>query len=191
MLQQISQHWWAVALRGVVAIIFGLLAWIWPGITLWALVLLFGVYALVDGVFALGGAVTGRAGQSRLWLTVLGVAGVVLGLLALFWPGITGLVLLMLIAWWAIITGVSEVMAAIRLRKEIEGEWLYIVSGIVSVIFGVLVLVWPASGALAIIWIIGLFSIIFGVTMIAASLHLRKLGASPMAKTQVGGAHRM
>jgi uncharacterized membrane protein HdeD (DUF308 family) len=176
MLEQLSRHWWVLALRGAFAIIFGFLAWIWPGITLWALVILFGAYALVDGVFALAGALTGKGGRSRLWLAVMGVAGVLIGLVTLFWPGITGLVLLLLIAWWAIITGVFEIVAAIRLRKEIEGEWIYIVSGVVSVVFGLLVLIWPASGALAIVWMIGLFSVLFGATMIAASIRLRKFG---------------
>jgi uncharacterized membrane protein HdeD (DUF308 family) len=158
----------------VCAILFGILALIWPGITLWVLVILFGAYALVDGIFAIGAAITGHAGH-RIWLAVMGVCGVALGLLALFWPHITGLVLLLLIAWWAIITGLFEIMAAIRLRKEIEGEWLYIVSGVVSVLFGASLFVWPVSGALAIILVIGVFSIIFGATMVAASLRLRKL----------------
>jgi uncharacterized membrane protein HdeD (DUF308 family) len=176
MVEQLSRHWWMLALRGVCAIIFGLLAWIWPGATLLVLVILFGAYAFVDGLFALVAAGKSEGGQSRVWLAVVGVAGVLLGMVTLFWPHITGLVLLLLIAWWAIVTGVFEIMAAIRMRKEIEGEWLYIVSGAVSVIFGVLVLVWPASGALAILWMIGLFSILFGATMIATSIRLRKLG---------------
>ncbi|MGI8335817.1 HdeD family acid-resistance protein [Actinomadura scrupuli] len=176
MLEQLSRHWWMLAVRGVCAIIFGLLAWIWPGITLLVLVILFGAYAFVDGVLALGAAFKSEGGRSRVWLAVVGVAGVLLGLVTLFWPHITGLVLLLLIAWWAIVTGAFEIVAAIRMRKEIEGEWLYIVSGAVSVIFGVLVLVWPATGALAIVWLIGLFSILFGATLIAAAIRLRKLG---------------
>jgi uncharacterized membrane protein HdeD (DUF308 family) len=177
MLEQLSRNWWMLTVRGVCAILFGLLAWIWPGITLWALVILFGAYALVDGIFAIGAAITGHARQSRIWLAVVGVCGVLLGLVTLFWPHITGLVLLLLIAWWAIITGLFEIMAAIRLRNEIEGEWFYIVTGAVSVLFGVLLFIWPASGALAIIWVIGLFSILFGVVLVMASFRLRKLAS--------------
>jgi uncharacterized membrane protein HdeD (DUF308 family) len=181
MWEQLGRHWWMLALRGVFAIIFGFLAWIWPGITLLVLVILFGAYAFVDGVFALGAAVRGSGGQSRIWLAVVGFAGVVLGLITLFWPGITGLILLLLIAWWAIVTGVFEVVSAIRLRKELRGEWLYVASGAVSVLFGVVILAWPASGALAIVWLIGLFSLIFGTMMTAASIRLRRLGHLPAA----------
>lgn len=175
MLDELSRHWGLIALRGVLAILFGLLAWIWPGITLWALIVLFGAYALVDGIIAIGAAIRGAPGQSRTWLAVTGVAGIVFGLMALIWPGETALVLLLLIAWWAVITGILEIVAAISMRKEIEGEWFYIGSGIVSVLFGVLLFVWPVSGALGVIWIIGLFSIIFGIALLAAAFRLRKL----------------
>ncbi|MFC9974156.1 HdeD family acid-resistance protein [Spirillospora sp. NPDC127200] len=176
MFDLITRNWWVLALRGAFAILFGVVAWIWPGITVWALVLLFGAYALVDGVFSLVGAFTGGTGQSRGWMAVSGVAGIILGIMALAWPGVTGLVLLMLIAAWAVVTGVMEIVAAIALRKEIEGEWLYALTGAVSVLFGVLLFVWPASGALAVVWMIGFFAILFGALMLGAAFRIRKLG---------------
>lgn len=175
MLEELSRHWGMLAFRGVLAILFGVVAWVWPGITVWALVLLFGAYALVDGAFAVVAALRGAPGQSRTWLLITGIAGIVLGFVALIWPAETALVLLLLIAWWAVITGIFEIVAAISLRKEIEGEWFYITTGVISVLFGVLLFVWPVQGALGVIWIIGLFSIIFGVFMLVAALRLRKI----------------
>lgn len=175
MLEEVARNWWMLALRGAVAILFGLMAWIWPGITVWALVILFGAYALVDGVFALVAAIRGGPGQSRAWLAVTGVAGVAAGIVALVWPGITSLALLMVIAAWAVITGVFEIVAAIALRREIEGEAWYILSGAVSIIFGFLLFIWPVSGVLAVIWMIGFFSILFGIVMVATAFRLKKL----------------
>ncbi|GAA4083709.1 MULTISPECIES: HdeD family acid-resistance protein [Actinomadura] len=171
----LARGWWTLALRGAVAILFGLIAWIWPGITVLTLVLLFGAYALVDGVGSLVAAARGVPGESRAWLGVAGVCGIVLGIVALVWPGITGLALLFLIAVWALVTGVLEIVAAIRLRHVIRGEWLYALSGAVSVLFGVLLLVWPVSGALAVVWMIGFFSIVFGAAMVGAAFRLRRL----------------
>lgn len=188
MLDQLARNWWVLALRGAFAILFGILAWIWPGITVWALVILFGAYALVDGVFSIGAAIKGVPGQSRIWMAVIGACGIVAGIIAFVWPGITSLALLMLIAAWAVVTGVFEIIAAIALRKEIEGEAWYIVSGAVSILFGFLLFVWPVEGALAVIWIIGLFSIIFGVVMIASAYRLKKLGEGASATgPQPGG----
>lgn len=179
MLEELSRHWGMLAFRGVLAILFGLVAWIWPGITLYALVLLFGAYALVDGIFAVVAAIRGTPGQtgtrSRVWLAVMGILGILLGIITLGWPGVTALILLLLIAWWAVITGILEIVAAISLRQEIEGEWVYIVSGAISVLFGILLFVWPVSGALSVIWLIGLFSILFGISLLTAAFRLRKI----------------
>ncbi|SEG62536.1 Uncharacterized membrane protein HdeD, DUF308 family [Thermomonospora echinospora] len=163
-----------IAVRGVVAILFGLAAWVWPGITLLALVLLFGAYALVDGIFALVAAFRGRPGGSRTWLAVTGAVGVAAGVLAFLWPGVTALVLLMLIAAWAVVTGVFEIVAAMALRREIEGEWWYAAGGAISVLLGFLLFIWPVSGALAVVWLIGLFSILFGAALVTLSLRLRQ-----------------
>ena len=186
MLETLTRNWWVVALRGAAALLFGLLALIWPEITLFALVILFGAYALVDGLFSLGAAILGgrtgeRAdGRSRGWLVFEGVAGLVIGVVTFVWPGITTLVLLALIAAWALVTGVLEVVAAVRLRKEIRGEWLLALGGVLSVLFGVLLVVWPATGAVALVVLIGAYAVVFGAVLIGLALRLRRLqsGAS-------------
>jgi uncharacterized membrane protein HdeD (DUF308 family) len=177
MLDALTQRWWVVALRGVAAVIFGILALVWPGITLGALVLLFGAYALVDGVFALWTAATGGPAASgrRPWLVLEGVAGVAAGILTFVWPGITALALLAVIAAWAFVTGVLEIVAAVRLRREIEGEWLLVLSGVLSVVFGILLIIDPAAGALAVTWLIGAYAIVFGAILLGLATRLYRL----------------
>jgi uncharacterized membrane protein HdeD (DUF308 family) len=175
MLDMMARNWWVLALRGAFAILFGVVAWMWPGITVWALVILFGAYALVDGAIALYGAFRGVEGQSRGWLALTGVCGIVLGVVAMAWPGITGFALLMLIAAWAVVTGIFEIFTAFALRRQIDNEWVYVLTGAISVLFGVLLFVWPVSGALAVVWMIGFFSILFGALMVGAAFRLRKL----------------
>jgi len=181
MLDVLSRHWWAVTLRGVAAVLFGLLALIWPGVTVLVLVALFGAYALVDGVIALGTAITGgrESRSERIWQIVEGIAGILVGILTFAWPGVTALVLLWLIAFWALVTGILEIVAAIRLRKEIQGEWLLILTGVLSVVFGLLLMIWPAAGAVTVAVLIGIYAIIFGVPLIMLGLRLRKLGTGP------------
>lgn len=178
MIETLARNWWVVALRGAAALIFGVLALVWPGITVLVLVALFGAYALVDGAFALGSAIFGRGrrGGSRGWLAVEGLAGIIIGILTFVWPGVTTLVLLWLIAAWAVITGVLEVVAAMRLRRELRGEWMLVLSGVISVLFEILLMVWPAAGALAVIVLIGLYAIVFGVVLLALGFRLRRLG---------------
>lgn len=177
MIETLARNWWAIALRGAAALIFGILALVWPSITVLVLVTLFGAYALVDGAFALATAIFGRdrSGASRAWLAVEGLAGIIIGILTFVWPGVTTLVLLWLIAGWAVVTGVLEVVAAIRLRRELRGEWMLILSGLLSVLFGILLMVWPAAGALAVTVLIGAYAIVFGVVLLALSLRLRRL----------------
>ena len=154
----LGRNWWLVVLRGIAAIVFGVLAFVWPGLTLLTLVLFWGAFALVDGVLALVAAIRGGSPMPRWWLAIVGLAGVVAGFLTFAWPGITALVLLIFIATWAIVLGIFEIVGAIRLRKEIEGEWLLILNGAISVLFG-LVLLWrPDAGALAVVWIIGAYA---------------------------------
>jgi uncharacterized membrane protein HdeD (DUF308 family) len=178
MLEYLTRHWWSVALRGVLAVAFGVVAWIWPDITVHALVLLYGFYALVDGLLALAALLVGGSlvRERRGWLIVEGVAGIAAGVIAFLWPGITALVLLYLIAAWAIATGVLEVAVAIWLRRELRGEWLLALGGVVSVLFGVFLIVRPGEGAIAVVWLIGLFAIVFGVALIGLGLRLRRLG---------------
>ncbi|KAB2368121.1 HdeD family acid-resistance protein [Actinomadura montaniterrae] len=176
MFDLMTRHWWVLALRGAFAILFGVVAWVWPHITLWVLVVLFGAYALVDGVTAVAQAVRGTTGGPRGLLAVSGAAGIVLGIVAMAWPGVTALALLMLIAAWAVVTGVLEIVAAVSLRRELRGEWMYAVTGAISIVFGILLFAWPVSGALAVVWLIGLFAILFGATLVGAAFRLRGLG---------------
>lgn len=175
MLDDLARNWWLILLRGVLAIIFGVLAFVWPGITLVALVLLYGAFAFTDGVLSIVAAIWGGAPAPRWWLALVGVFGIAAGVLTLLWPGITALVLLLFIAGWAIATGVMQIIGAIRLRKEIEGEWLLIASGVLSVAFGVLLAAWPGTGAIAMVLVIGAFAIMEGVLLVAFGFKLRKL----------------
>jgi len=186
MLEYLSRYWWTLAVRGALAVVFGLVALIWPDITLRILVLLFGFYALVDGLLALaavlvgGRLVSGRRG----WLIFQGIAGIAAGVFTFLWPGITALVLLYLIAVWAIVTGLLEVAVAIVLRRELRGEWLLALSGIVSVAFGIFLAVRPGEGAIAVVWVIALYAIMFGVALLVLGARLRQLGRS------IGGTAR-
>jgi uncharacterized membrane protein HdeD (DUF308 family) len=177
MLEVLSRYWWAVALRGAFAVLFGLVALIWPGITIIVLVALFGAYCLVDGLIALGTAVFGGPEPMgrRPWLIFEGIAGVLAGIVTFAWPGITTLALLWLIAFWALVTGIMEIVVAIRLRREIQGEWLLIVGGGLSVLFGLLLVVWPASGAVALVTLIAIYALIFGVALVVLGLRLRRV----------------
>jgi uncharacterized membrane protein HdeD (DUF308 family) len=177
MLDILSRHWWAVALRGVVSLAFGVMALVWPG----ALMFLFGAYALGDGVLALGTvAFDGRlAGGWRGWLLLEGILGVAAGAATLLWPDITTLALLRVIAGWAIATGVLEVAAAVILRRQLEGEWLLALGGAAAVALGVFLVVLPQQGVLPAKWLIGLYAIVFGVALVALAVRLRQRGSSP------------
>jgi uncharacterized membrane protein HdeD (DUF308 family) len=178
MLDQLVRHWWALALRGVLAILFGLIAFAWPGITLIVLVLLFGAYAFIDGLFALFAA-AGAAERHERWGSLLfeGVAGIAAGIVALVWPGMTALVLIYLMAVWAIVTGIFEIAAAVRLRHLISGEWLLGLGGVLSVLLGVLLLAMPGAGLLAWVWLVGAYAVLFGILLLALAFRLRSLGS--------------
>ena len=169
----LARHWWLLLLRGLLSIAFGILAFAWPGLTLASLVLLFGAFAFADGVFALVAAL--RGGHRPWWLLLLeGVVGIGVGIVTIVSPGITALALLFYIAFWAIAQGVLEIAGAVALRKEIEHEWLLGLSGLASVAFGILVMVYPTSGAFAIGVLVGAYAILFGIMFIALALRLRK-----------------
>ena len=172
LLPMLAGNWWALLLRGIAAVLFGLVALFWPGITLYVLIIFFGAYALVDGIFAIVAGVRGVGGRRWLLLAV-GVLGVLAGLIAFFYPNITALVLLYVIAFWAILTGILEVVMAISLRSEIENEWLMGLSGVLSVVFGVLLAALPRVGLLSLVWLIRIYALIFGVALIVLSLRLR------------------
>ena len=171
-----GRAWWTLVLRGVVAVLFGLAALFWPGKTLFILILFFGAYTLVDGIFAIVG---GLMDSSRRWLLLIeGVLGVVAGLILLARPDLGALVLLYVIAIWAIVTGVMEILAAISLRREIDNEWLMIVGGALSVIFGVILAVLPGAGLLSLTWLIGAYAIVFGGAFIFLGFRVRRLSGS-------------
>ena len=175
MLHALAKSWWLVLLRGVAAIVFGILAFTWPGLSLVTLVLFYGAYTLADGACALAAAFTGAAKTTPTWwLIVVGLLGIAAGAVTFFWTGVTALVLILLIGGWAIAHGIFEIIGAIQLRKEIDNEWWLIFAGALSVIFGLMVLVAPGAGALALIWVIGAYSIVFGAMLVGLSLRLRK-----------------
>jgi uncharacterized membrane protein HdeD (DUF308 family) len=175
MLEPLSRDWWIVALQGVAAIAFGILALIWPGITLLALVFLFAAYALADGVLALirGFRRGGDGGRPDWWRIARGVVGIAAGVIAFAVPDITAYALLLVIAAWAIVSGGIELMAAYQLRDVIRGEWLLALDGVVAILFGVALIVFPSAGALAVVWLIGAFAIVSGVILLMVAFRLR------------------
>ncbi len=170
----LSQHWWVVLLRGVLAILFGVMAWAWPGVTLAVLVLIWGAYALTDGIFEVLAGIRGKWGS----LVVLGLLGIAAGVVAFVWPGITAITLIWVFAFWAIVAGILQVSAAIRLRREVRGEWLWIVSGAFTVLLGVLLLLNPGAGALSITWLIGSLAVAWGILLVVLAFKLKRLGTS-------------
>lgn len=172
----LARVWWAVALRGVLAVAFGVLAILWPGMFWLAVVFTFAAYAIIDGVFALVAAVRGDRDAGPRWALVLeGIVSIGAGVVAFAWPGITELALLWVIAGWAIATGVLGTVAAIRLRKEIRGEWALALSGVLSIILGAGLVLLPGPGLLAVAWWVGATSIVFGVLMVVLGVRLRGL----------------
>jgi uncharacterized membrane protein HdeD (DUF308 family) len=182
----LAENWWAIALRGVVSILFGVLALALPALSLAALILMFGAYALVEGIFNLIAAVRGGDASRRRWVLVLeGLVSIGAGIVTMVMPGLTALVLAYVIAGWALVTGALEIAAAVGLRKEMRGEWALALSGVLSLIFGVLMAAAPAAGALALVLWIGAYSVVFGVLLLALALRLRswrREGHVPLAR---------
>jgi uncharacterized membrane protein HdeD (DUF308 family) len=174
LLPPLARHWWIFLVRGLVAIAFGLLALFYPAATLVTLILFYGVFALVDGVFAVVSAIRGTGMGSRWWLALVGVLGIIAGLVTFFWPGITALALLTVIGVWALIYGIFEIIGAIRLRKEIDNEWLLLIHGVLAVLFGLMVLVRPGAGAVALIWLIGSFALASGIVLVVLAFGLKR-----------------
>src|ERR687892_1251974 len=169
-----APSWGALALRGLVAILFGLAALFWPGLILAVLIVLFGAYALVDGVLAVIAAFrsSGR-GMRRPLLLIEGAIGILFGILALFWPGLTALALLYIIAFWVILSGIARIVMAIMLRREIENEWSIALSGVLSVILGIVLIFLPGAGLLAYTWLIGLLALAVGISLIYYAFRVR------------------
>lgn len=176
MLALMSKYWWVALVRGVLAILFGLLALAWPALTFATLVLLFGAWALVSGVTLLVGAFGGREHGPDWWMMLVqGGLGVAVGIMTFFEPGLTEVALLLYIAVWAMATGVIEIVTAVRLRHEIEGEGWMILNGLISVLFAFVLMASPGSGAMALITVIGIFALFVGVLLVGAAFRLRGL----------------
>jgi len=183
MVNSLAQYWWVMVLRGLAAVILGILAFVWPAITFTAIVLLFGAYALWDGVFSLIGAF--RAQHNRRWALVLeGLLGIAAGLVAFFWTGAATFAMLYVIAAWAVATGILEIITAIRLREEIEGEWLLFISGVLSIIFGLVVAIFPGPGLVAVTWMIGAYAFIFGILLIVLGFRMRSWSRDRLTATR-------
>ena len=175
-LAELARNWWVFVLRGIIAILFGILAFVRPGITLEALVLLFAFWALFDGILAFIGAVGAAEAHEPWWpLVLIGLLGIAAGVLTLRWPGITALALLFVIAYWSIFRGILEIAAAVRLRHLIPGEWWLVIGGLASIAFGVLLVIYPGAGLLTVVWLIGIYAVIFGIASLLLGFRLRRL----------------
>jgi uncharacterized membrane protein HdeD (DUF308 family) len=177
MLGLVARDWWVFAIRGIAAIVFGILAFIWPERTLAVLVLLFGAYALVDGVALLVALIRGDPdARSHGWaVAIMGVLGIVAGVVTFMRPDLTAVSLLYLVAFWAIATGVFQVIAAIALRDELHGELWMALGGVASVVFGALLVAFPGDGLITLVWLVGIWAIVFGVSSLGLANKLRGL----------------
>jgi len=178
-LQAMRRNWWTFVFRGTCAIAFGFFAWFWPGMTLLALLLTWGVLACVNGVVTLASAFA-RDGFEPRWILLLeGGVSLLAGAVALAYPRFTAMLFLYLLAAWAVSSGIVEIIAAYRLRREVRGEfWLWF-AGVVSLLFGLLLIVRPGAGALTVIWLIAGYSVLFGVVLVGWGLHLKRMHDSP------------
>ena len=172
MFEFLTRKWWVIALRGVLAILFGVVALVYPGMTLVALAFMFGAYVFVDGIFAIGAGI-GHGGREAVWYVLEGILGIAVGIATFFFPAITGQAFVFLVGLWAILTGIFEVIAGFEL--PISRDWLLALAGVASIVFGVLVFANPAGGALAVVWLIGFYALVFGVTLLVFGIRLHGL----------------
>ncbi len=174
-----TPRWWALVIRGLAAIAFGILTFVKPSISLLALVILWGAYAMVDGLFNIVLSIRGaRIVPGWGWLLAEGIVSIGAGVVTFLWPGITAIALLVVIAAWAVLTGIAEIATAIRLRRYVRGEWTLAASGILSIVFGVLLIVNPGPGALAVTWLIGVYAVLFGALLVALGVRLHRFAES-------------
>lgn len=179
MRQLLSRSWWTLALRGAAAVIFGILALAWPGVTLLFVVALFAAYAIVAGAAALAGALRNRGEQGWWLVLLLGIVSLAAGVVAIFYPGITALALVLVIGVNAIFSGALDVSMAVRLRREIHGEWLLALAGVLSILFGAFVVIFPGAGAFALLWLIGVYAIATGVLLLLLAFRVRSGARTP------------
>src|SRR5213080_2310880 len=180
-LETLKRHWWVPVLRGIAAIVFGVMAFAYPGLTLAVLVIFFGAWVLVDGIFRVVGAIAGRSSDPDWGFhLIIGTVGIIIGLLTFHAPRITALALLIYIAAWALMIGASEISLAIKLRREIKGEWFLILMGLLSIVFAIMLLWNPLPGALALVWLIASYAIVFGFLGIILGFRLRSLPTIPV-----------
>lgn len=172
MLDLLQKRWWWILVRGIAAILFGIACFAMPGFTIWALVMLFAAYAIVDGAAMI---VFGRKLGSWFWYALAGLVSMAAGVIAIAWPGISAMALLWVIAAWAILSGIFQIMAGWDIRKEVEGEWVLFVGGVLAILFGLLLFLRPGAGALSVVWLIGTFMILFGILQVILSFKLRGL----------------
>ncbi|MGW5324217.1 HdeD family acid-resistance protein [Rhodococcus pyridinivorans] len=169
----LKQIWWVVLLRGILAVLFGVVALVWPGITVWALVVVFAAYAIIDGIVLVVQSVRDKPEGWGWWLA-MGVVSVLAGLVALFWPGITALALLYVIAFYAILFGITGIVGGIRFRKVPESGWVWsVLAGVVAVLFGIVLLIFPGEGILSLIVLLGIYAILFGVLLVILAFQAR------------------
>jgi len=174
MLEVLTRYWWAFIARGVLAIALGVMVFAWPAITVGALIIVFGIYAFADGVFLVVKAIGGWKAREDRWLLLFeGLLGIGIGVITFFAPGVTAIVLLFYIAAWSLATGILEIVGAIRFRKEIQGEVLWIFSGIVSILLAVFLMIFPGAGIVSLVWLLGVYAIVFGVLLIALGIRIR------------------
>ncbi len=176
MIRFLVENWWTFLIRGVIAILFGLAAIIWPSLTVTILVFVFGAYVIVDGIFSIAVSIMTRKQNDQWWVGILlGIAAIIIGIWAMLFPDLTAIGLVYFIGAWWLVSGILEIIFAIRVRKEIENEWFLILGGVISVIAGALFMLFPGSGAISLIWIIGLFAIFLGVMFVVLAFRLRGL----------------
>jgi uncharacterized membrane protein HdeD (DUF308 family) len=182
MIETLKRHWWVPVIRGIAAIVFGVIAFTHPVMAIATLVLLFGAWVLIDGIFRIVAAIRHRGSDPDwAWQLVIGIIGIIVGLLTFHAPQVTALALVIYIAAWALMIGASEIVMAVKLRHEIKGEWLLILMGLASIVFAVLLLWNPVAGAAAVIWLIAWYAVVLGILAIFFGFRLRSLRALPVS----------
>lgn len=173
----LRRSWWLLLLRGIAAVTFGVLTFIWPQISLLTLIMVYGIYAFADGILALVAAIRGGGMVPRWWLALAGVVSILTAIVVFAWPDLTALILVYMIGFWSILRGALEIIGAIRLRNEISNEWSLGAAGALSVIFGLILVFMPGAGAIGLLWLIASWAVLFGLLLIWVAFRLKKLAA--------------